>query len=340
VKFIDEATITVQSGNGGRGCVSFRREKYVPRGGPDGGDGGKGGDIVLRSSAHRRTLLPFRFKHIFNAPNGAHGQGKRKTGRDGSNLTIEVPPGTLVRDAETGEVLFDFDTPDMVFVVARGGRGGRGNFRFKSSTNRAPRYAQPGESGVSRTLSLELKLLADIGLVGLPNAGKSTLIRAISSATPKIADYPFTTLVPNLGVVKPPWGEPFVVADIPGLIEGAHTGVGLGVRFLRHIERTRILAHLIDAAQVPEEDPLRPWRVVNKELSTYSAGIARKPQIVVLNKLDLPEARRKADLFEAGLTDVSCLRISAATGEGVDRLISEMKRQLEAANETKSKDGL
>ena len=340
MKFIDEATITVQSGNGGRGCVSFRREKYVPRGGPDGGDGGKGGDIVLRSSAHRRTLLPFRFKHIFNAPNGAHGQGKRKTGRDGSNLTIEVPPGTLVRDAETGEVLFDFEAPDMVFVVARGGRGGRGNFRFKSSTNRAPRYAQPGESGVSRTLSLELKLLADIGLVGLPNAGKSTLIRAISSATPKIADYPFTTLVPNLGVVKPPWGEPFVVADIPGLIEGAHTGVGLGVRFLRHIERTRILAHLIDAAQVPEEDPLRPWRVVNKELSTYSAGIARKPQIVVLNKLDLPEARRKADLFEAGLTDVSCLRISAATGEGVDRLISEMKRQLEAANETKSKDGL
>jgi len=340
VKFIDEATITVQSGNGGRGCVSFRREKYVPRGGPDGGDGGKGGDIVLRSSAHRRTLLPFRFKHIFNAPNGAHGQGKQKTGRGGNNLTIEVPPGTLVRDAETGEVLFDFEAPDMVFVAARGGRGGRGNFRFKSSTNRAPRYAQPGESGVSRTLSLELKLLADIGLVGLPNAGKSTLIRAISSATPKIADYPFTTLVPNLGVVKPPWGEPFVVADIPGLIEGAHTGVGLGVRFLRHIERTRILAHLIDAARIPEEDPLRPWRVVNKELSTYSAGIARKPQIVVLNKLDLPEARRKADLFEAGLTDVSCLRISAATGEGVDRLISEMKRQLEAANETKSKDGL
>jgi len=340
VKFIDEATITVQSGNGGRGCVSFRREKYVPRGGPDGGDGGKGGDIVLRSSAHRRTLLPFRFKHIFNAPNGAHGQGKQKTGRGGNNLTIEVPPGTLVRDAETGEVLFDFEAPDMVFVAARGGRGGRGNFRFKSSTNRAPRYAQPGESGVSRTLSLELKLLADIGLVGLPNAGKSTLIRAISSATPKIADYPFTTLVPNLGVVKPPWGEPFVVADIPGLIEGAHTGVGLGVRFLRHIERTRILAHLIDAARVPEEDPLRPWRVVNKELSTYSAGIARKPQIVVLNKLALPEARRKADLFEAGLTDVSCLRISAATGEGVGRLISEMNRQLEAANETKSKDGL
>jgi len=340
VKFIDEATITVQSGNGGRGCVSFRREKYVPRGGPDGGDGGKGGDIVLRSSAHRRTLLPFRFKHIFNAPNGAHGQGKQKTGRGGNNLTIEVPPGTLVRDAETGEVLFDFEAPDMVFVAARGGRGGRGNFRFKSSTNRAPRYAQPGESGVSRTLSLELKLLADIGLVGLPNAGKSTLIRAISSATPKIADYPFTTLVPNLGVVKPPWGEPFVVADIPGLIEGAHTGVGLGVRFLRHIERTRILAHLIDAARIPEEDPLRPWRVVNKELSTYSAGIARKPQIVVLNKLDLPEARRKADLFEAGVTDVSCLRISAATGEGVGRLISEMNRQLEAANETKSKDGL
>jgi GTP-binding protein len=340
VKFIDEATITVQSGNGGRGCVSFRREKYIPRGGPDGGNGGRGGDIVLRSSAHRRTLLPFRYKHIFKAPNGAPGQGKQKTGRDGDDLTIEVPPGTIVRNADTGEVLFDFSGPEMVFAPAEGGRGGRGNLHFKSSTNRAPRFAQPGEPGVALTLTLELKLLADIGLVGLPNAGKSTLISIISSATPKIADYPFTTLVPNLGVVKPPWGEPFVVADIPGLIEGAHDGIGLGTRFLRHIERTRVLVHLIDAAQIPEDDPLEPWRVVIKELSSYSAGIARKPQIVVLNKLDLPDARRGADLLEDKLSEVRCMRISAATGEGVDRLVAEMIRTLEACDETAPKDGL
>jgi GTP-binding protein len=334
VKFIDEATISVQSGNGGRGCVSFRREKYVPRGGPDGGDGGRGGDIILRSSARRRTLLPFRYKHIFKAPNGAPGQGKQKTGRDGDDLIIEVPPGTIVRDADTGEVLFDFDAPEVDFVAARGGRGGRGNLRFKTSTNRAPRHAQPGEAGAALALKLELKLLADVGLAGLPNAGKSTLIRAISAARPKVADYPFTTLVPNLGVVQPPGGEPFVVADIPGLIEGAHEGVGLGIRFLRHIERTRVLVHLIDAAQIPEDDPAALWRIVNNELSTYSAGIARKPQIVVLNKLDLPEARRKADLFEADLPELRCVRISAATGEGVDHLITEMLRSLEIADET------
>jgi GTP-binding protein len=340
VKFIDEATITVQSGNGGRGCVSFRREKYIPRGGPDGGDGGKGGDIALRSSAHRRTLLPFRYKHIFKARNGAPGQGKQKTGRDGDDLIIEVPPGTIVRNAETGEVLFDFSGPEMLFVPAKGGRGGRGNLHFKTSTNRAPRYAQPGEAGVALTLTLELKLLADIGLVGLPNAGKSTLISVISAARPKIADYPFTTLVPNLGVVKPPWGEPFVVADIPGLIEGAHQGVGLGTRFLRHIERTRVLVHLIDAARIPEDNPQHPWRVVNKEISTYSAGIARKPQIVVLNKIDLPEAQRGADLLEKALPEVRCMRISAATGEGVDRLVAEMIRTLEACDETAPQDGL
>jgi GTP-binding protein len=340
VKFIDEATITVQSGNGGRGCVSFRREKYVPRGGPDGGDGGKGGDIVLQSSARRRTLLPFRYKHIFQAPNGAPGQGKQKTGRDGDDLIIEVPPGTTVRDADSGDVLFDFTEAETVFVAARGGRGGRGNLRFKTSTNRAPRHAQPGEPGTGFTLKLELKLLADVGLAGLPNAGKSTLIRAISAARPKVADYPFTTLAPNLGVVKPRRGEPFVVADIPGLIEGAHEGVGLGIRFLRHIERTRVLVHLIDASQIPDDDPLAPWRVVNKELSSHSAGIARKPQIVVLNKLDLPEARGKADLFEARFAGSRCLRISAATGDGVDLLITEMIRSLEQCNETGPKDGL
>lgn len=340
MKFIDEATITVQSGNGGRGCVSFRREKYVPRGGPDGGDGGRGGDVVFTSSAHRRTLLPFRYKHIFMAKNGAPGQGKRKTGADGQDLIIEIPPGTIVRSAETGEVLFDFNEPDVSFVVARGGRGGRGNARFKTSTNRAPRHAQPGESGVFLSLHLELKLLADVGLVGFPNAGKSTLIRAISSATPKVADYPFTTLVPILGVVQPPRGEPFVVADIPGLIEGAHQGVGLGVRFLRHVERTRVLVHLVDGTQIRQEDPLAAYRSINRELSGYSADLARKPQLVVVNKIDLPEARNNADLFAAAFPGRACLRISAATGEGVDRLLAEMTRCLEQSHETEANDSI
>ncbi len=340
MKFIDEATITVQSGNGGRGCVSFRREKYVPRGGPDGGDGGRGGDVVLTSSAHRRTLLPFRYKHIFNAKNGAPGQGKRKTGADGQDLIIEVPPGTIVRNTETGEILFDFNEPDVSFVAAPGGRGGRGNARFKTSTNRAPRHAQPGEPGVFLSLSLELKLLADVGLVGFPNAGKSTLIRAISSATPKVADYPFTTLVPVLGVVQPPWGEPFVVADIPGLIEGAHQGVGLGVRFLRHVERTRVLVHLIDGSQIRQEDPLMTYRSINRELSGYSADLARKPQLVVVNKIDLPEARKNADVFAAGFPGGNCLRISAATGEGVDQLLAAMTRYLEQSHETEANDSV
>ncbi|MGD1972142.1 MAG: GTPase ObgE, partial [Desulfobacterales bacterium] len=228
MKFIDEAMITVQSGDGGRGCVSLRREKYVPRGGPDGGDGGKGGDVILKSSLHRRTLYPFQFKRQFKAEKGAHGQGKQKTGRNGSDLIIEIPPGTLVKDTATGEVIKDFTTTGESFTVVKGGRGGLGNARFKTSTNRTPRYAQPGEAGQTRQLKLELKLLADVGIIGLPNAGKSTLISVISSASPKIANYPFTTLTPTLGVVETEWGDPFVVADIPGLIEGAHEGAGLG----------------------------------------------------------------------------------------------------------------
>lgn len=328
MKFIDEATITVQSGDGGNGCVSFRRERFVPRGGPDGGDGGKGGDIILKSTSGRRTLLPFKYKSQFKAQRGAHGQGQQKTGRSGADLVLEVPPGTIVRDAETGEILRDFKEPDETFVVARGGRGGQGNLRFKSSTHRAPRFAQPGEPGRSLTLALELKLLADVGLIGLPNAGKSTLISVISAAKPKIADYPFTTLVPNLGVVKSGRHEPFVVADIPGLIEDAHRGAGLGVRFLKHIERTRLLVHLVDVAD-PEVDPLSAYESVNAELAHYGSSLADKPQIAVLNKLDLPGAAEAADKFEKRAGDLQALRISAATGEGVKRLLQSIIEKLD-----------
>lgn len=329
MKFIDEAVITVQSGDGGRGCVSFRREKYVPRGGPDGGDGGKGGDVVLKCSARRRTLYPFRFKRQFKAPNGAHGQGKQKTGRNGQNLVIELPPGTQVRDAESGTLIKDIVEPGDVFVVAKGGRGGLGNLRFKSSTNRTPRYAQPGEAGQFLKLELELKLLADVGLVGLPNAGKSTLIRVISSATPKVADYPFTTLTPILGVVQSGRGEPFVVADIPGLIEGAHHGAGLGTRFLRHIERTRILVHLIDASSIDPANPLQDFETIKREMALYSQTLVKKPRIVVLNKMDLPGTDQKASAFLAAVEGMPITLISAVTQKGVDKLLLKINQLLD-----------
>jgi GTP-binding protein len=299
VKFIDEAKISVESGSGGRGCVSFRRERFIPKGGPDGGDGGKGADVILLASPRRRTLQQFRYRREFKAPSGAAGQGSQKTGRSGEDLLIEVPPGTLIRDAETGELLTDLARPDTRYVAARGGRGGRGNARFKSSTNRAPRHAQPGEPGQRRQLHLELKLLADVGLVGLPNAGKSTLITALSAATPKIGAYPFTTLTPHLGVVQSDWGEPFVVADIPGLIEGAHEGAGLGTRFLKHVERTRVLVHMIDAAAIDPDDPLRDYGLINAELTAHSADLGAKPQVVVLNKMDLEAAAGGAAAFQS-----------------------------------------
>jgi len=329
VKFFDEAFITVQSGDGGRGCVSFRREKSVPRGGPDGGDGGKGGDVLLKSSSHRRTLYPFRFKRQFKAKNGTYGQGKQKTGRKGDDLIIEIPPGTLVIDEETNELIKDFTLPDETYIIAEGGRGGQGNSRFKSSTNRAPRFAQPGEPGQFLKLKLELKLLADVGLIGLPNAGKSTLISVISSATPKIADYPFTTLTPTLGVVSAGWGEPFVAADIPGLIEGAHTGVGLGIRFLRHVERTRVLVHLIDASIIDPQNPLIEYETINRELTQYSPQLLEKPQIVVLNKVDLPDSKEACSAFKAAVQDREVLQISAATRKGVKKLTAKMIKYLE-----------
>ncbi len=331
MKFIDEATITVQSGDGGRGCVSFRREKFVPRGGPDGGDGGKGGDVVFVTTLRKRTLQQFQFKRQFRAPNGGHGQGKQKTGRNGEDLIIELPPGTLVTEGETGALLKDMASAGERFVVARGGRGGRGNTRFKSSTNRAPRHSQPGEPGAFLTLRLELKLLADVGLVGLPNAGKSTLIRAISAARPKVGDYPFTTLNPILGVVETGWSEPFVVADIPGLIEGAHQGAGLGHRFLRHIERTSVLVHMIDIAAVDPADPLAEFNTVRQELALFKAALTRKPMLVVLNKIDLPEAEDNVRRFRALLPDLEILEISARNGEGLTPLKTKIIQFLESA---------
>jgi GTPase len=333
VKFIDDVCITVQSGNGGAGCVSLRREKYIPKGGPDGGDGGRGGDVIFKTTTKKRTLYHLQFQRLYKAKNGTGGQGSNCTGKGGDHLIIELPPGTLVRDADTGEIIKDLVDIDEVFVIAQGGRGGLGNARFKSSTNRTPRFAQPGEPGQMLHLRLELKLLADVGIVGLPNAGKSTLIAAISSARPKIADYPFTTLKPNLGVVRAGRREPFVVADIPGLIEGAHTGAGLGIQFLRHLERTRLLLHMVDAAAIDADQPLKDFETVNRELHEYSALLTNKPQLVVLNKMDVDWAEDAATLFEEAYGKGKLLRISAATGQGLDRLTQTLCNLLDQIDE-------
>lgn len=331
MKFVDEANITVQSGKGGNGCVSFRRERFIPRGGPDGGDGGRGGDVIIRSTTRLRTLQHFRYKKLFKAKNGTSGQGNQRTGKSGEDLILEVPPGTIVRDAESGEVVFDFDGHDKHFVAAKGGRGGKGNTHFKSSTHQSPRFSQPGESEEVRSFFLELKLLADVGIVGLPNAGKSTLIAAISAAAPKIGNYPFTTLTPTLGVVKTPWSEPFVVADIPGLIEGAHTGAGLGIQFLKHIERTRILVHLIDASELNTDEPLSTYNTINHELAAYSEDLAQKPQIVVLNKIDLEISKQVVEKFKAVVPVEDILTISAAKDTGLEKLLSKIVQLLESS---------
>jgi GTP-binding protein len=336
VKFIDEARITVQSGKGGAGCVSFRREKYIPKGGPDGGDGGRGGDVVLKTTTKKRTLYHFQYQKIYKAKNGGGGQGRNCTGKGGEALIIELPPGTLVIDADSGVILKDLVQADEVFVVAKGGRGGLGNARFKSSTQRTPRFAQPGEPGQTFNLRLELKLLADVGIVGLPNAGKSTLVSALSSARPKIADYPFTTLTPHLGVVRRGNREPFVIADIPGLIEGAHSGTGLGIRFLRHVERTRLLVHLIDAAAIDPDHPLKDLETINRELHQYSETLAAKPQLVVLNKMDIEWAEDAAALFREAYGREDVLQISAASGQGLDNLTAALYNWLESIDEAHS----
>ena len=328
MKFIDEASIFVKAGDGGRGCVSFRREKFIPKGGPDGGDGGRGGDVRFLTTSRRRTLQQFRYNKIFRAKNGGHGQGANKSGKNGDHLTIEIPPGTLISDADSGVLIKDCVTDNESFVVASGGLGGKGNKRFATSTNRAPRYAQPGLPGESFNLKLELKLLADVGIIGFPNAGKSTLISRISSARPRVADYPFTTLTPNLGVVAAQGAEPFVVADIPGLIEGAHKGAGLGVQFLRHIERNRILLHLVDLTAIDPEDPLKTYHAINTELAGFSPKLAEKPQIIVLNKIDMPDTEKTAATFRAACGQKPVYNISAMTGTGVSELVGALNERI------------
>jgi GTPase len=331
MKFIDEVKIKVIAGDGGRGCISFRREKFVPRGGPNGGDGGDGGDVVAVADPQLTTLLDLRYQKLYRAGRGEHGLGKDQHGRRGEDRVIKVPVGTIIRDADSGELLADLKLAGEWFVVAAGGRGGKGNAHFVSSTNRSPRYAQPGMPGVELELEIELRLLADVGIIGLPNAGKSTLIAAISAVRPKIADYPFTTLVPNLGVVSYDEGKSFVVADIPGLIEGAHQGQGLGDKFLRHVTRTDLLIHLLDASQIDEQDPLSAWRTINRELELFDPDLIEKPQIVVANKMDLPEAREKAKLLEKRLPKAfqPLHKISAATSEGVKQLVRQIGMSLD-----------
>jgi GTPase len=328
--FIDEAKIFVKAGEGGRGCMSFRREKFVPKGGPDGGDGGKGGDIVLQADRNLRTLLDFRYKQRYTAERGEHGRGKDQTGRDGSDCILRVPVGTIVCSVESGEVLADLTMHEQRFVAARGGRGGRGNTRFKSPTNQAPRHAEPGELGEARWLTLELKLLADVGLIGLPNAGKSTLLARISAARPKIAPYPFTTLSPQLGIVRLRDNHSCVVADIPGLIEGAHAGKGLGHQFLRHIERTRLLVHLVDMTVPSENDPLSNFEMVTRELQAYAWALAQKRQLVVATKMDIPSAKEAWERFQPAIIahGFRVIALSAVTGEGIGTLLDEMHRAL------------
>jgi len=331
VKFIDEAKIYVKSGDGGRGCVSFRREKYVPRGGPNGGDGGEGGDVVMIARENMTSLLDHRYQQHYRAKRGEHGKGKNQHGKNAATLFVPVPLGTVVKDADTGEVLGDLTEDEETLLVARGGRGGKGNARFVTSVNQAPKIAEPGGEGEEKTLLLELKLLADVGIIGFPNAGKSTLISRISAARPKIADYPFTTLVPNLGVVSYDDHRTFVVADIPGLIEGAHEGAGLGIQFLRHIERTKLLVHVLDMSPITEREPIEDYETMNRELEAYSEELSKKPQIVAPNKIDITESREKLKEVKKYFDEkkIKIFPISSATGEGLKELVREIGKTLD-----------
>ena len=335
MKFVDEATVKVRAGSGGRGAVSFRREKFVPFGGPDGGDGGHGGSVYLRAQEGINTLADFRIARTYKADHGQPGGGRDCTGGSGQDLYIPVPTGTVVQDEDTQESLGDLKEAGQELLVARGGKGGWGNTRFKSSTNRAPRRAMPGLPGEERTLKLELKLLADVGLLGLPNAGKSTLIRAVSAARPKVADYPFTTLHPQLGVVRVGEHRSFVMADIPGLIEGAAEGAGLGIRFLKHLQRTRVLLHLVDIAPLdPDADPVRDARAIVNELRKFSAELAARERWLVLNKVDLLEEReaerRAREIVRRLRWKGPVFRISAATGKGTRELCARLMAELES----------
>jgi GTPase len=335
--FVDEAKIWVKGGDGGNGCVAFRREKYVPRGGPSGGDGGNGGDVILESNLHDNTLLRYRYNREFRADRGRHGEGSNCHGRSGGNTILKVPVGTVVYDEETGEQLFDFTAPGQQFLAARGGHGGRGNSHFTKPWHQAPREHEDGQPGEERRLRLELKLLADVGLVGFPNAGKSTLISRISAARPKIAAYPFTTLEPHLGVVSadpgaaPGSGRTFVVADLPGLIEGAHEGAGLGVRFLKHVERTRLLAHLVDTSDASDRDPVHDFEIIENELRSFSDEIAAKPVVVVATKLDATVDRTRIDKLRAYAEKrgLPFYAISSASGEGIQALVRGLADMLD-----------
>ena len=332
--FIDRAKIHVQGGDGGNGVTAFRREKFVPRGGPSGGDGGRGGDVVLVADSSLNTLLHLRYNPRHVASRGLHGEGSNRSGHTGEDLVVRVPVGTQIFDAETGDLLHDLNHDGDRWLAARGGRGGFGNAHFTSSTNRAPRYHQSGSKGEERELQLELKLLADVGLVGFPNAGKSTFISTVSAARPKIADYPFTTLEPHLGVVDLGDFRTFVIADVPGLIEGAHAGAGLGDRFLRHIERTKMLLHLVDVSSLPQQEPVAAYETVNRELASYNEELATRPQFVVATKIDaLDEPQRLASLRErAEQEGKRFFAISSATGEGVRELINAVSAKLNELN--------
>jgi len=328
--FIDEVIITVKAGDGGNGCMAFRREKFVPRGGPSGGDGGRGGDVIMIASTHHNTLLHFRFNPEHNAQRGRHGEGSQRTGRDGTDVELPVPVGTVVYDAETGEQLYDFTHPGERYVVAKGGKGGKGNARYATSTHQAPTEHEDGFPGEAKRLRLELKLLADVGLVGFPNAGKSTLISRLSAAKPKIADYPFTTLEPNLGVVQVGDDHTFVMADIPGLIEGAHEGHGLGDRFLRHVERTHLLIHLVDVSDLTGRDPGHDFDIILNELREFNEELAAKPMLVVATKLDACQDESKVAAVKARAEQhgMPFYGISSVTGEGLDKLKFAIGEQL------------
>jgi GTP-binding protein len=322
--FVDEAIIHVRAGNGGDGCISFRREKYIPKGGPDGGDGGDGGSIIFVADPNKNTLLDFSGKHHWAAGNGRHGMGKKMAGAGGDDLHIQVPPGTLIFDDEHKILLADLDAAQKQVVIARGGKGGRGNWQFRSPTNQAPRYAEPGTRGQERRLRLELKLIADVGLVGMPNAGKSTLLRAVSAARPKVADYPFTTLEPHLGIAELVGDRRIVLADIPGLIEGAHWGAGLGDAFLRHIERTKIIVHLLDLFPPDGSDPADNYRKIRRELEAFSSRLSAKREIVAANKMDLAIDDVALAGLHCELPGKEILAISGATHQGLDHLLERL----------------
>ena len=328
--FIDYAKIIVKAGDGGNGAISFRREKYVAAGGPDGGDGGKGGDIYFEVSPNMNTLVDFRYKKKFKAENGKNGEGGHRYGKSGEDLVVKVPIGTIVKDSETGRVMADLSEPNQKQLILSGGRGGKGNSHFATSTRQAPRFAQDGEKGEEKELILELKMLADVGLIGFPNVGKSTFLSVVTDATPKIADYHFTTLEPNLGVVKSDYGDSFVIADIPGIIEGASEGTGLGLKFLRHIERTRLLLHVIDVSGIEGRNPVEDFKTINEELKKYSEKLSKRKQIIVANKIDIMQDESLLNDLEkmAKEKDIEIFKISGATGEGVKELLNRVTEVL------------